>query len=112
EDPLIGRALTNVAETLAIRAADETPLTVQVLGADPGQTELLGRLWAQLLRSWPHRVVALDELHTVCAQLADTSRAALGAAIHRQMSPLEWQWLCRDLGIQLAAGTDVLEAAR
>src|SRR5262249_10847931 len=38
DDPLIGRALTNVAEILAIRAADETPLTVQVLGADPGQT--------------------------------------------------------------------------
>lgn len=116
DDPRIGRALTSVEQILAVRTANDTPLTVQVLDADPGQAERLGPLWAHVLRSWQHRATALDELHVAYTRLTEPSAAALGAAIHGRLSPMEWRWLCRDLGIELRTGTgtetEALEAAR
>jgi hypothetical protein len=112
DDPLIGRALTNVERILTVRTVKDTPLTAQVLAADPGQAERLGLLWAHLLRSWRHRASALDELHAAYTRLDDPTPAALGTAIHRQMSPMQWQWLCRDLGFELRTEVpEVLEPA-
>jgi hypothetical protein len=113
EDPtLIHRALTTTVRVLTVRTIDDTPLTAHAIVEDRNLAPLLGRLWAQVVRSWPHRVAALDELHLVRPLLDDRATSALGAAVHGELDPVEWRWLCRDLGADLPVARDAVEVVR
>jgi hypothetical protein len=109
-DPLIGRALATVARILPVRSPDGTPLTMCALDADPDLAPLLGQLWAAMLRSWKHRVTALDELYPVLAHPDTPATAVLGTALRADLGPAEWRWLCRDIGIDIRTARETVEA--
>lgn len=112
DDRRIDRALTTLSRLLAVRLADGVPMTVVVLRDNTGTVAGLGHLWAHVIQSWPHRVAALDELHAAQIHLDVSLAEALGAAMHREMSPTQWKWLCRDLGADIREGKATTEVVR
>jgi hypothetical protein len=109
QDKDIGQAIEAVSAILAAQLADDTTLTLHVLRRLPPQISRLGKLWAEVLRSWPHRVEGLDTLRAAHDGLEPPERAEafteLGAAVRQHVSPPEWDWMCRDLGVAAWTGT-------
>jgi hypothetical protein len=98
------RGARTVAQALGYRPNKQIPpLTLRIvrLGSDPSAR--LGRMWAEVLRCWDLRADALDELRDTSEWLADDRESAafvpLTEAIRANVSPPEWEWLCRDGGI-------------
>jgi hypothetical protein len=105
----IGQAIDMVRALLTAELADGVRVTPHVLRRIPDQIQRLGALWAEVLRSWPHRADALDVLHAAYDALEPAERDApfveLGEAVQAHLSASEWAWVCRDLDIPLWTAT-------
>lgn len=97
-----GRAIETVSSIISAEVADGVSLTLHVLRRFPDGIAPLGQLWAEVLRSWPHRTAGLDTLQDAHDALEPAEQASafanLGMAVRRHLGPLEWQWVRRDLG--------------
>ncbi|TQM08982.1 hypothetical protein [Pseudonocardia kunmingensis] len=108
----IGRAIDTVCALLTAELSYGVRVTPHVLRHIPDESRRLGALWAEVLRSWPHRADALDALRDAHNALQPAERdapfAELGDALQAHLSASEWAWVCRDLGIPLwpATGPD------
>jgi hypothetical protein len=101
-DKRIGQAIEAVSTILSAPLADGGTVTLHVLRRLPSQLVLLGMLWAEVLRSWPHRGDGLVTLREAYDALEPTGAGAftdLGEVVRQHVSPPEWQWLCRDLAV-------------
>jgi hypothetical protein len=99
-DKRIDQAIEAVSTILSAPLADGGTVTLHVLRRLPRQLTLLGRLWAEVLRSWPHRGDGLETLRAAHDDLdSPAAFAELGAVVRQHVSQPEWQWLCRDLAV-------------
>lgn len=103
------KALFVVLTVLSIRTDDSAqPMAAVILRTLPARTQRLGELWAEVLRSAPHRGAAIDSLRDTLDALAgdDNGREAvraLGEAVRTYISDEECRLLHRDLTTALAA---------
>jgi hypothetical protein len=96
------QAVETVSKILSAPLADGGTLTLHVLRRLPDQLSHLGRLWAEVLRSWPHRMDGLHTLYAAYDALEPTGAGAfidLGGVVRQHVSAPEWGWLCRDLAV-------------
>jgi hypothetical protein len=78
-------------------------MTAVILRTLPANARVLGQLWAEVLRSWPHRTVAIDELRDALEAMRDDDDALaaiqeFGASVRAKLSDQESRLLRRDLG--------------
>ncbi|WP_431917434.1 hypothetical protein [Micromonospora wenchangensis] len=98
-----GQAIEAVLEVLAVEHLDrEEPMVAYLLRLRPAATASVGALWAEALRSLPHRSAAIDALRATLAALArkpiaDQVAGRLGEAVQAEISPDECALLHRDL---------------
>ncbi|MDI5939699.1 MULTISPECIES: hypothetical protein [unclassified Micromonospora] len=98
-----GHATEAVLEVLAVQHLDrEEPMVAYVLRLRPEAIATIGALWAEVLRSLPHRGPAIDALRATLGALARFPAAGdaagqLGGAMRAELSPDECALLCRDL---------------
>jgi hypothetical protein len=95
--------LTVLTALTATQGNSTDSTTAVILRTRPENAEVLGRLWAEVLRSWPHRTDAIDGLRAVFdAMRSDESSLDVvrqfGAAVRDQLTDLECDLLHRDLG--------------
>ncbi|MGW5050709.1 hypothetical protein [Actinokineospora sp. NPDC004072] len=79
-----------VVSILAANDLDGNPVSALVLRTRPESVPILGRLWADVLCSAPHRATAMDALYRTLRLLehdrpADSALVELGTAIHHGM---------------------------
>ncbi|MEV4767951.1 hypothetical protein [Micromonospora humida] len=98
-----GHAIAAVLEILSVEHLDRAePMVAHLLRERPAVTGTVGALWAEVLRSLPHRGAAMDALRTTLGALAHTPEAAdavgtLGDAVREKLPPQECALLRRDL---------------
>ncbi|MBV9012032.1 MAG: hypothetical protein JO272_08270 [Pseudonocardiales bacterium] len=111
-DPLyrrIRKALSAVLTVLSVFPDDRSaePMTAVILRTWPAATPQLGKLWAEVLRSAPHRRTAIDALRDTLNALAGDGSSrnavrALGEAVRTHLSDEDCRILHRNLATALA----------
>ncbi|MFF3867862.1 hypothetical protein [Micromonospora sp. NPDC001898] len=98
-----GHAIEAVLEVLSVAHLDrEEPMVAYLLRLRPTAATTVGALWAEALRSLPHRGLAIDALRATLEALAREPAAEdavgqLGDAVRAELSPEECALLRRDL---------------
>lgn len=105
----VRKALSAVLTALSTFPDDRSaePMTTIILRTWPERTPQLGELWAEILRSAPHRGKAIDALGDTLGAFPDDGNNrdtvdALGKAIHAHLTDEECRLLHRDLAAALA----------
>ncbi|WDZ86008.1 hypothetical protein [Micromonospora cathayae] len=115
EPRIAGFATEAVIEVLSVEHLEHTrPVVAHLLRQQPAATEPLGILWAEALRSLPHRSGAIDALKLTLESLAGHEEAEyavreLGAVLRRQLTEAECVRLCRELAQALRAPGDPVQ---
>ncbi|GAA0926934.1 hypothetical protein [Pseudonocardia zijingensis] len=105
-DKSVSQAISTVTALLSADVTPDTSLTLHALRSLPDHIDLLGSLWAQVLRTWPHRVAGLDVLRVAHGALHSVGQSdafiKLGRSIASRVTRQEWEWMCRDLALPTA----------
>jgi hypothetical protein len=101
----------------AERPGGAEPAAAQLLRCQPGSAANLGALWAELLRSGPHRGGAIDTLRSTVESIGEGAGSAealsrLGAAVRAGLSNPECERLGRDLGHALRSAPGSADLSR
>ncbi|HEX5121178.1 MAG TPA: hypothetical protein VFW65_38835 [Pseudonocardiaceae bacterium] len=110
----VRKATSTVLVALTLRLDESTESTTAlILRAFPRNVEVLGLLWGEVLRSWPHRTKAIDGLRMVLDAMSSDDESLrvvgeFGAAVRGRLSDLECDLLHRDLGHLLNHGDAVV----
>ncbi|MET8083530.1 hypothetical protein [Micromonospora sp. NPDC005237] len=100
---LRGHAIESVLEVLTVRHLDrDEPMVAYLLRERPQVTSTVGALWAEVLRSLPHRGAGIDALRATLDAAANEPAVSgavgrLGDAIRDELTPEECVLLRRDL---------------
>ncbi|MGH3865803.1 MAG: hypothetical protein ACRDQ4_06610 [Pseudonocardiaceae bacterium] len=104
----VRKALSAVLTVLSARPdGSAAPMAAVILRTLPARTQRLGELWAEVLRSAPHRGEAIDALRDTLDALTGDGNSrdavrALGAAVRTHLSDEECRLLHVDLATALA----------
>lgn len=113
-----GYAIEAVLEVLTVRHLDrDEPMVAYLLREQPGVTPAVGALWAEALRSLPHRSAAIDALRATLLAVEsepaeDRVVGRLGEAIRTELSPAECDLLRQGLAWALRGPVGDADAYR